>query len=159
MTPIDAAVEELIDRLAVQDVISRMCVGADRRDWDAVARLFDDPVRLDYTSLQGGEPLTTDPRSVVEGWASALDGLKATHHMITNQLIELEGDRARSSAYFQATHVLHAEHGDSRWVLGGRYDAELRRSGGDWRITALTMTAVWATGNQQIMVQARPPSA
>ncbi len=130
----------------------------DRREWTELAEVFADEVAVDYTSLRGGEPAKLARAALVDGWRSALGGLAATHHMITNHLVELTSDQAVCSADFQAVHVLPNPHGDPTWTLGGRYRFELRRPSGDWQIAALTMTAVWATGNQQIMALATEPS-
>ena len=63
----------------------------------------------------------------------------------------MDGDDAVCTAAFQATHRLPNPHGDPIWTLGGTYRFELVRDGSRWRISAVTMTATWASGNQQIM--------
>ena len=139
------------ERLEVIETCTRMAHHADRREWDRLVEIFADEVRLDYTSLQGGEPATVAREQLVDGWREALGGLAATQHLITNHLVEVDGERAVCLADFQATHLYPNPHGDPSWTLGGRYRFELRRLGSAWRLAALTMTAVWARGNQQIM--------
>jgi SnoaL-like domain len=48
----------VLDRLDIIDTCNAMAWHADRRNWAAVLGLFTDQVRLDYTSLNGGEPST-----------------------------------------------------------------------------------------------------
>jgi len=139
------------ERLEVIETCTRMAHHADRREWDRLVEIFADEVRLDYTSLQGGEPATVAREQLVDGWREALGGLAATQHLITNHLVEVDGARAVCLADFQATHLYPNPHGDPSWTLGGRYRFELCRLGSAWRLAALTMTAVWARGNQQIM--------
>jgi hypothetical protein len=139
------------DRLAVIETCTRMAWHADEREWDALRDVFADEVRLDYTSLQGGEPTTVSRDELVESWAGLLGKLQATQHLLTNHLVTVVGDSAVCTAAFRATHLLPNDHGDPLWTLGGSYRFELLREGPTWRIGAVTMTAAWASGNQQIM--------
>lgn len=143
--------ESAVDRLAVVETCTRMAWHADQREWDALREVFAERVLLDYTSLQGGEPATVPRDQLVESWAGLLGKLAATQHLVTNHLVTLSGDTAACTAAFQATHLLPNAHGDPIWTLGGSYRFELVRDGEGWRISALTMTATWASGNQQIM--------
>ena len=108
-------------------------------------------VRLDYTSLAGGEAATVERGDIIAAWRNALGALTATQHLVTNHLVTIDGDQATCTAAFQATHVLANPHGDPTWTLGGHYRFDLTRTSGGWRIAAVTMTADWAAGNQQIM--------
>jgi 3-phenylpropionate/cinnamic acid dioxygenase small subunit len=142
------------DRDEIVDATTRMAWFADRRDWDALLTVFADEVDLDYTSLTGGEPARLKAADVVAGWRAGLGGLDATQHLVSNHLVEVDGDRAVVTAQFQAVHVLANPHGDPTWTLGGHYRFGLVRADGGWRIDAVTMTTTWATGNQHIMTPA-----
>lgn len=142
------------ERLEVIEACTRMAHHTDRREWERLVEIFTEEVRLDYTSLQGGEPALVARDQLVDGWREALGGLAATQHLMTNHLVEVDGDRAICTADFQATHVLPNPHGDPTWTLGGHYRFELRRLESAWRIAGVTMTAIWAAGNQQIMALA-----
>jgi ketosteroid isomerase-like protein len=134
-----------MDRLDVIDTCTRMAWHTDRREWDALARVFADKVTLDYTSLNGGEPVTLAPAQIVEGWRAGLGGYTATHHLLGNHLVSLDGDSAVCTAAFLATHL---KPDGGRWTLGGTYRFELARADGGWRITAVVMTAVWSDGER-----------
>jgi hypothetical protein len=139
------------DRLAVIETCTRMAWHADAREWEALRDVFADEVRVDYTSLQGGEPATVSRDELIASWAGLLGKLQATQHLLTNHLVTVTGDTAVCTAAFQATHLLANPHGDPIWTLGGSYRFELVRNRPGWRIGAVTMTATWAGGNQQIM--------
>lgn len=68
----------LSDRLEITELTNRLGLLVDARDWDALTALFSDPVDVDYTSLNGGEPMTVPPASLVGGWRGVLDQLEAT---------------------------------------------------------------------------------
>ncbi len=150
----DTALQLLIDRLDITDTCTRMAWLADRRDWTALLDVFDDDVELDYTSLTGGEPARLARQQVVDSWAAGLGGLTATQHLVANHLVTVTGDQAECTAAFQATHLLPNAHGGPTWTLGGHYRYALHRRPDGWRITQVTMTADWATGNQQLMTLA-----
>jgi len=143
-------------RAEIVETCTHMAHHADRRQWDQLVGVFADEVRLDYTSLQGGDPAIVAREALVDGWRAALGGLAATQHLIGNHLVDVDEDgvEAVCTADFQATHVLPNPHGDATWTLGGHYRFELVQITDAWRIAAVTMTAVWATGNQHIMALA-----
>ncbi|WP_369142036.1 nuclear transport factor 2 family protein [Streptomyces sp. R44] len=144
-----------MDRLDVVDTCNRMAWFADQRDWDALAGVFADEVTLDYTSLNGGEPVTLAPAQIVRGWREGLGAYAATQHLLTGHLVAVDGggdgdgdgdgDGAVCTAGFQAT---HRKADGSLWTLGGTYRFDLSRTGDGWRITGVVMTAVWSDGER-----------
>jgi hypothetical protein len=142
---------DLRDRLKILDLVNSFGLHADARRWTDLQELLADPIHVDYTSLNGGEPVRTSPAELVRGWRRVLGGLQATQHLIANHQIALDGHHATCTAYVQATHVLPNVSGGPVWTVVGRYDFALLRSSGAWRIAGLTLTVQWATGNQQIM--------
>ena len=115
------------DRMEIVEVTVRMAWLADRRDWDQLVGVFADEVDLDYTSLTGGDPVRLSRGDLVAGWRTGLGGLDATQHLVSNHLVEVDGDRAVATAQFQAVHVLANPHGDPTWTLGGHYRFGLTR--------------------------------
>lgn len=153
-TAIGQDLDSVTDRLEILALTSAMGLMVDARDWDGLQRLFNDPVDVDYTSLNGGEPQTLGPGALVGGWAEVLDHLDATQHLIAGQVVTLEGGTATCSANVLGTHVLANGTGGPIWTVGGRYDFGLRRTPDGWRISALTLTVQWVSGNQHIMTLA-----
>jgi len=151
----DQQSSELVDdRTAIIDTTIRMAWLADRCKWDDLVDVFAADVRVDYSALTGIAAATVDRHDLVNGWRTALSGLTATQHLLGNHLVEVDQNIATVTASFQATHVLANGAGDPIWTLGGHYRYELLRTTNGWRITALTMTPDWATGNQHIMTLA-----
>jgi SnoaL-like domain len=140
-----------MDRLDVIDTCTRMAWHADQREWDKLGSVFADKVTLDYTSLNGGEPVTLTPGQIVEAWQSVLGGFAATQHLLGNHLVTIDGDTAVCTASFQATHRKAEPYGDALWTLGGTYRFDLVRTGDRWRITGVVMTATWGDGNRGLM--------
>jgi SnoaL-like domain len=151
MTTTGSDITDLEDRLAILELTARLSLLLDARDWGALEQIFTDPVHWDRTSLFGGEPETQTPAELVAGLRYALGGLDATHHLITCQTTNLDGDRATGTANMQGTHVLANNSGDPVWTVGGRHDYRFERAADGWRISAVTFTVQWATGNMNIV--------
>lgn len=131
--------------------VTDIAAGADRHDWTRVRRAMADEVTTDYTSYFGGEAVTQPADELVRNWAAFLPGFDSTHHMVTNHTVKsIEGDVATAEADFTATHRID----DSLWVLGGRYSYELREIDGHWRVTSLSMTSLWESGDPSLVSQA-----
>jgi SnoaL-like domain len=139
------------DRDAIIETVTKVAWYADRRDWDAITRLFAEKVLLDYTSLTGGEPATVSPQQIADNWEQNLGALDATQHLLGSYLVNQVGHTAEATANFIATHIRHQPSGGGTWTLGGRYHWRLRRDSETWKIEAMTMTAIWSSGDQSIM--------
>ncbi|MEU6308061.1 nuclear transport factor 2 family protein [Streptomyces chartreusis] len=140
-----------MQRLDIIDTCTRMARHADQREWELLRGVFAPEVRLDYTSLNGGEPVTLTPEQIVDAWRGVLGSFEATQHLLGNHLVTVDGDTAVCTASFQATHRKPAVHGGSLWTLGGIYRFDLARSDTGWLITGLVMTATWGDGNRGLM--------
>lgn len=139
------------DRLDVIDTCTKVFWYTDQREWDALYKVFADKVLLDYTSLNGGEPVTVDAGDVINAWAGLLGNLSATQHMISNYLVDVSGDEAVCTSMFQAVHRLSTESGSPHWTLGGQYRCTLLRTGDGWRVSAMVLKVLWSEGNRHIM--------
>ena len=88
-----AALQALADHQAIVDTIVRWASALDAKDWGAARACFTDEVETDYADLRGtgAERLSAD--AFVELRRTALERL-TTHHMSTNHVVTLDGDRA-----------------------------------------------------------------
>ena len=146
----DPAIQRLIDERDVRDTVTRVFVGTDRRDWNAVEACLSDPVTLDVTSLVGGEPALMKPSAVTGGWAEGLRAIDHVHHQIGNFLVAIDGDAARVSCYGIAFHHRRVTdpHNVRRFV--GSYDIRLSRSAGAWTIDLFKFDVAFVDGNLEL---------
>ncbi|WP_274648950.1 nuclear transport factor 2 family protein [Paenibacillus humicola] len=141
-----------INKLAITETVSKFAWFADNREWEALEQLFTEEVKIDYTSLTGGEPATIPANALMNSWKQGLTPLKATQHFLSNPIVDLDSEsQATCRAYFQARHEYPNPFGESQWTLGGTYTFRFASVNGQWKISGLVMTAVWASGNQNIM--------
>lgn len=144
-----------MNKLVVIETVSKFAYYADSREWEALQQLFTEEVKVDYTSLAGGEPVTIPAKVLMDSWNQALTPLKSTQHLISNHIVDFENEhRAVCRAYFQAQHDFPNPFGGSQWTLGGKYLFRFVKENDQWKIAELVMTAVWASGNQNIMTLA-----
>ena len=153
-TASESTATQLEDRLAILELIGRLSLTIDAKDWDTMGQLFTDTVYHDRTSLTGGEPYTAPLAQFVEGWRQTLQAMDAVHHQITNHVVSLDGDQATCAANMMGTHVLANASGGPMWTVGGRHDYQLTRTPDGWRIAGLTFTLQWATGNMNVLTLA-----
>jgi hypothetical protein len=155
----DASLQELRDHLAIVDVVNAVATLADENHWDELRGCFADTVAVDYTSLNGGQPVELAADDLIAGWSLGLSGFDATQHIITNHRVSLEGDQATCRAYVHAQHRLLNATGGPHWTLGGTYTYQLARSSKGWKVTATRLVVSWTEGNQHLLALARERAA
>lgn len=68
---------------------------------------------------------------------------KATRHLIHNQTVEVDGDRARGETVCTAEHRMPALECDQLLCWAIRYQDEWRRTDGVWRFTRRELIVDW----------------
>lgn len=142
--------QALMDRVEIGETLVRYGRSADRREWETLIGLMSEEIDLDYGQLE-----RVAARKLVLGrWAPVFRALDATQHLVGPPTVVVDGDGATATAYFQATHVMVGAEGGDEWTLGGSYDFALIRGDEGWRISGVTMTPIWQSGNGELMAQA-----
>jgi 3-phenylpropionate/cinnamic acid dioxygenase small subunit len=118
---------------AIQQVLLRYSTAIDRRDWDTFRTCFTDDAQSDY----GDIGRWSSAEEITAFMAAAHGGFGPTNHMLSNMVIELDGDRATATTYVHA--VLTAGHDPEAWFDSvGTYEDTLVRTADGWRIAART---------------------
>jgi 3-phenylpropionate/cinnamic acid dioxygenase small subunit len=130
----DEATRNVIDRIEIQDLLTRYAQMVDKREWKRMDEIFAPGSTVDYTS-SGGQAGAYRP--TLEWLARALEPWPLNLHFITNFDIEITGDAARSSCYFMAP-MGRNEPGGSQTMTtnAGYYHDELVRTEAGWQIKA-----------------------
>jgi ketosteroid isomerase-like protein len=123
----DTALQVLLDKDAIRDVISRFCRGCDRRDAEMMASCYH-PDAIDDHGIYVG--LGT---GFFEGNLEADEQLRALHHNLGQSIIEVEGDTAAAETYAIAT-IDGLPGADDVVLLTVRYIDRFERRDGEWRI-------------------------
>lgn len=148
------------DKLAVAECVYRYAIGVDTRDWEMYRSLFADEIDVDFSSFgPEHQPVTMAADDWVAGLKPLFGGLAATQHMMSNPLVEPDGDRARITMYVRAHHVLDPDDPESYYTVGGYYRNRLVRDGSDWKLVRVNLNVTWRLGQPAIMGAARAAGA
>jgi len=140
------APDEVADRLAIVDLLSRYATALDHRDWALLDQFFtaDAEGRYGGRSLVGCEAV----QRMIRGM---LDGCGPTQHLLGNFRIELAGDEARSVCSIRAFHAgIGAAAGQTYEVFGEYRDALVRMPEG-WRVARRLMWVSQEIGSREVL--------
>jgi SnoaL-like domain len=141
---------DLVTRLAVEDVVVRMFVATDERDWSTLEKCFTEPFVLDMTSMVGGTPASMTPKQVAQAWAEGFKPLDDVHHQIGNLRTRVNGNEAVVRCYGVAFHHRAKATGIKSRVFVGTYELTLRAAADGWRINHLVFKLKFIDGNLEL---------
>jgi hypothetical protein len=125
-----AVLQELTDRQAITDLISRLGLWLDEQRFDEAGSVLTEDARV---QTPGG---TTAGIGNVAAQARRNHEGHTTQHVITNVLVDLDGDRATARANLTVSF-------DGTRTQGERYAFEAARTPGGWRLASVRVTPVW----------------
>ena len=134
-----AGLQQLADRLDIQDWFTQYSKNVDGHHWDAWTALYTEDAHLDYSSA-GFAVGNRD--EVCAALAEAMPALPMKQHFITNVDIEFDGpDLARVRAMFYNPMILPGSTEVSE--CGGYYHHEFVRTADGWRSRKLVEENLW----------------
>ena len=146
MTENSAAVQELLDRAAIEQVLIRYCNGLSAGDYDRVASCFSKEGV--FAGMKGREGVRESfanhyNRPLGEHSTLPVDMLKSGTYYLGNVEIEVEGDTAKAFSHGRSR--LLGVRGDETVLLvrGFTYTDDLIREDGEWVIKNRTHTFRW----------------
>jgi len=134
----------LLDRLAIDDQLTRYCRAIDTGEWDVLDTIFTPDALLDYTSsggLRGKFP-------EIKAWLQQVLPLFAIRqHFVTNREVDVSGDVATSRAYLYNPMGTRSPEGNvTLFFTGGTYHDRWLRTPHGWRITQRIEVEHWRQG-------------
>ncbi|MFI1017705.1 nuclear transport factor 2 family protein [Streptomyces sp. NPDC020965] len=136
----------VMDRLAIDDLVTGYAVAVDDADWGGYRALFTGDGRADYRSSGGIE----GPASEVADWlAETMRLFPVRQHLIVNRRLRIQdlggypGDEAEVSADY--VNPMRLESGDE-YVSGGRYGFGALRTNEGWRLRSVVIEERWRRG-------------
>ena len=134
-------VQELIDRSEITDLVSRLGLWLDEKRWDEARSILteDATAMTPGGSVAGVDQVTAQARR---------NHVVPTHHVITNVLIDLDGDRAIVNANLIATFVNGRDASGPPFQLGERYRFEAVRTYDGWRLSQVESRPIWTVGSR-----------
>ncbi|WP_372727333.1 nuclear transport factor 2 family protein [Nocardioides sp.] len=136
--------QQISDRLAIEDVLTRYTRAIDSGDWDVLDTVFTPDAAIDYTETGG----IAGSFAEVKPWlAENLPIFPRRMHLLGQVESVVAGDEAEVSAYFHNPMVLPNPDGSELLVeFGGIYRHTMVRTGDGWRSRRLHEELVWKRG-------------
>ncbi|MEU8617616.1 nuclear transport factor 2 family protein [Streptomyces sp. NPDC048623] len=133
----------VMDRLALDDLVTGYAVAVDDSDWAAYRALFTADGRADYRGSGGIEGAVEE---VARWLAENMRRFPVRQHLIVNRRIRIEdlGGYPGDTATVRADYVnpMRFESGED-FVCGGRYEFTARRTDAGWRLRGVVVEERW----------------
>lgn len=148
----------LHDESEIRRLVLTWMDGLDTRSFDRVRSCWTDEMETEYSGFpnMGSGPFVSGKHDTDQRYRKVIETVSEfdiTRHSITNQLVEVKGDRATCSCYVLATHYLSVPNAESCSVIAARYDVDAVRLPTGWRLTKLKWTGQWTTGNDGLWLE------
>jgi hypothetical protein len=130
--PMPMSLQEISDRLEIQDLLVRYCHAIDTLDFDALDEVFTPDARIDYTEMGGASGTLPE----IKAWLARVMPHFAGHqHMIANVALQIDGDTATGRTMCHNPMVLDRGDGKTHVFFCGLWYADrLVRTPRGWRI-------------------------
>lgn len=138
-----SVLERLDAESQINKVIALYSHALDRRRWELLDKVFHDDAKYGFGDIAGSW------RDFLAAAKSIVDPLGPTQHLVSNVIIEIEGDTAHVESCLNGYHVIPADYPaglntnglfydrpGERYIaiVGGRYVDRFERRHGEWRI-------------------------
>ena len=138
MSDANAALQSLLDRQAIEEVLYKYSSAVDSFDNAGVRSTLADDIWAHYGI---GEPV--DERRRTRQWISeATSTVIWQHHLLNIYPVDIDGDSAKAISYLTSYQVFK-ENPDGAIILVARYHDELKRTAGEWKLSRRIMEVLW----------------
>lgn len=133
--------QEISDRLEIQDLIARYAHAIDDQDWDALDRVFTPDAVIDYTDLGGAKGSRAETKAYL---AQAMPAFSAFQHLSTTTKLDITGDTAKARTILFNPMVMQHEGEERVFFIGLWYCDDLVRTADGWRIAHRREQKCWS---------------
>lgn len=128
----------LLDRAAIEDCLVRYCHAVDRCDAELLRGVYWPEATDDHIFWRG------NAMDFVDFCIPVLQSRDQTLHGVSNFLIRVEGNEARSQCYYHAYERVRRPDGTSNDItFHGRYLDRMEKRGREWRIIERKVVIDW----------------
>lgn len=126
------SLQEISDRLEIQDLMVRYSHAVDTRQWDLLDEVFTPDAYIDYSAMGGS---AGDLVATKEFLATMLPNFLAFQHLISNSSISVDGDTATGRTLCHNPMLVADAAGKQSLMLCGLWYLDtFVRVDGQWRI-------------------------
>lgn len=125
------SLQEISDRLEIQDLLARYSHAIDRRDWKTLDTVFTPDAFIDYTAMGGASGSLSEIKSYL---AHALAHFKGFQHLVATTELKLHGDAAEARTICHNPMIVELDGADWPFFCGLWYADKFVRTSEGWRI-------------------------
>ena len=130
--------QAISDKIEIQEALARYARAVDNKDWELWKTVFTADAHVDYLSAGG----SAGGRDEIASWLrDSLEHFPMTQHYITNDEVDLNGDKARVTAFFYNPMIFPGATELS--YCGGRYHHQFVRTPEGWKSQNLREENQW----------------
>ena len=127
------SLQEMSDRLEIQDLFARYSFAIDDRNWAALDDVFTPDAAIDYSETGGAKGSFAE----IKIWLpEALSRFPKYQHMVATTQLKLDGDHATSRTIVFNPMVYDVAGTQQVFFIGLWYRDQLVRTADGWRISA-----------------------
>lgn len=142
---LEQQVRDLIDRAAIDDMVTTYATSVDTENWERFRTVFKDTLFLDFGTFDPSLSREIAADELVE-ISKKVGNFDSTQHLIGNRRITVDGDRARCIADLNAAHYIEKDGQNHCCFLHGTYTYELERTGDGWKIDRYGLNVIGEWG-------------
>jgi len=137
------SLQQLSDRIEIQDLMTAYCRTIDRQDWDNYPSLFTDDAYVDYSGTGGGKGTVAE---ILTFLSDAFAMVSACQHMVSNFEVELDGDSADVRCLLHNPMIFGEGEAANTHLFGVWYMLKLSKLGDRWLIQDLQQELSYSAG-------------
>jgi hypothetical protein len=148
--PMEEQLNRIIERIQIADLLTRYFAAVDDKciDMYIIKATFTSEakiIRPDGSEMVGQE-------NILDGHTKSFARFKATHHVITNFIVDIDNNTATLRSNIIANHIWAENEDDPSlnnkyFLADGVFSAKAIKVDGQWRISELNNNVVWRTGD------------
>lgn len=146
------ALQQLLDKQAITDLICGFARAADRHDHEAMRSLYHEDAIDEHGGFFKGAA-----KDFIDRLPEMQAPMQILHHNMTTINIVVDHDYAEGESYVLAYHQVKTDDGLIDLIAGGRYLDKFEKRDGEWRFSHRSVIFDWVNVNQPTAVQLDHP--
>jgi hypothetical protein len=143
MREVRSQVENLADRSELIELLYRLGATLDEKRLDDLRTIYIAQAVFEFSD----NPERGDLQSAIDNAGKMGRCFARTHHVMTNPIVDLNGDNATLRANLVATHVYREDKPGEHYDVGMVYHFRAIRTVHGWRFSHVKLERIWSNGD------------
>jgi len=142
MNELQIQIKKLTDRSELIELVYRLGAALDEKRSEDLRTIYTDQAVFEFSS----NPDIGDLESAIDNANKMGKHFAHTHHVMTNPIVELDGDSATVRVNLIATHVYRDDEPGLHYQVGIVYRFMAVRTALGWRFSHVKLKQIWSNG-------------